>query len=126
MKLVIIIISLLLCGCNVIDVHPYDCNIKGERDINRRNIIRIEQALVGKKEFTFAFISDAAPFASPPGIASYPARLTAFTISSVGAVPSTVIVPSSRLTATDSTPGTFLTARSTAATHAAHDIPLTL
>ena len=48
----------MLCGCNVIDVHPYDCNIKGERDINRRNTIRIEQALVGKKEFTFAFISD--------------------------------------------------------------------
>lgn len=58
MKLLIIIISLLFCGCNVIDVHPYDCNIKGERDINRRNTVRIEQALIGKKEFTFAFISD--------------------------------------------------------------------
>ena len=45
MRMVLAIISMLLAGCNVFDVHPYDCNIKGERDINRKNAARIEQAL---------------------------------------------------------------------------------
>lgn len=45
-------------GCNVIDIHPYDCNIKGEKDINSKNIEKIESLLNGKEEFTFAFISD--------------------------------------------------------------------
>ena len=58
MRIFLAIISLLLAGCNVFDVHPYDCNIKGERDINRKNAARIEQALAGKTEFSFAFISD--------------------------------------------------------------------
>ena len=58
MRIFLAIISLLLAGCNVFDVHPYDCNIKGERDINRKNAARIEQTLAGKKEFSFAFISD--------------------------------------------------------------------
>ena len=30
--------SLLMGSCNAIDIHPYDCNISGEQDINRRHI----------------------------------------------------------------------------------------
>ena len=30
--------SLLIGSCNVIDIHPYDCNISGEQEINRRHI----------------------------------------------------------------------------------------
>lgn len=49
---------LILTACSAIDIHPYDCDIKGERDINRKNATLIEQRLQGKEEFSFAFISD--------------------------------------------------------------------
>ena len=45
-------------SCSTLDIHPYDCDIKGERDINARNIAKIEEYTNAKKEFTFAFISD--------------------------------------------------------------------
>ena len=49
---------LLLGGCDMIEYHPYDLDIDGETDVNRRNIERIETATYGKKEIRFAVISD--------------------------------------------------------------------
>ena len=48
----------LLCSCSMIEVQPYDTVISGERDINKKNIVRIEASLEGKSSFTFAVISD--------------------------------------------------------------------
>lgn len=49
---------LVLASCNALDVHPYDCDIEGERDINARNARKITEALDSAREFRFAFISD--------------------------------------------------------------------
>lgn len=51
-------IVLAAVSCNAIDIHPYDCDIDGERDINARNIVKISEKLNSTDEFTFAFISD--------------------------------------------------------------------
>lgn len=51
-------IFMLAVSCDAIDIHPYDCRIRGERDINIRNIEKVTGILNSKKEFTFAFISD--------------------------------------------------------------------
>lgn len=50
--------TLWLGGCDMIEYHPYDLDIDGETDVNRRNIERIEAATKGKKEIRFAVISD--------------------------------------------------------------------
>ena len=42
----------------MIEYHPYDLDIDGETDVNRRNIERIETATFGKEEIRFAVISD--------------------------------------------------------------------
>ena len=34
----IFLCCLLVAGCDLIDYHPYDVDIKGERDINAKNI----------------------------------------------------------------------------------------
>ena len=39
---------LLLTGCDMIDYHPYDVKIKGERDINNKNIEKIEAKCLNK------------------------------------------------------------------------------
>lgn len=49
---------LLLGGCDMIEYHPYDLDIDGETDVNRRNIERIETATYRKEEIRFAVISD--------------------------------------------------------------------
>jgi hypothetical protein len=64
----------------------------------------------------------AAPFFEAP----YPASSTALIISAADAVPSTPIELVSRLTEHPVTPGTFDTAFSTLALHAAQLIPVTL
>ena len=51
-------LSGLLQACDMIEYHPYDLDIDGETEVNARNIQRIETALDGKKEFSFAVISD--------------------------------------------------------------------
>ena len=48
----------LLAGCDMIEYHPYDLNIDGETGINAKNIRLIESALAGRKEISFAVISD--------------------------------------------------------------------
>ncbi|MFZ4863948.1 metallophosphoesterase family protein [Sphingobacterium sp. Mn56C] len=50
--------SLLLYGCNLFEVHPYDGNIKGTKDINNSNIKLIEERYADKDTIRYAFISD--------------------------------------------------------------------
>lgn len=50
--------ALLLGGCDMIEYHPYDLDIDGETDVNRRHIEQIEEATRGKDEIRFAVISD--------------------------------------------------------------------
>lgn len=40
---VYILSFLFFVSCNALDVHPYDCDIKGERDINARNVRGIKR-----------------------------------------------------------------------------------
>lgn len=57
----VVLLSLLLCltaSCDLIDVHPYDGKIDGDKDINARNIARIENNTRGKSQIRFAVISD--------------------------------------------------------------------
>lgn len=59
-KLLFILLStaLFINSCDMIEYHPYDGRIKGETDINRKNIKQIEQNCLGKTTFRFAMISD--------------------------------------------------------------------
>lgn len=52
------LIAIILQGCDMFESHPYDGHIRGEVDINNRNISRIEESCKGKKTIRFAFISD--------------------------------------------------------------------
>lgn len=47
-----------LVGCNMIEVHPYDTNITGERDLIAKSVRLVEERLKGSREFSFAVISD--------------------------------------------------------------------
>ncbi len=47
-----------LCGCDLIDYHPYDTRVKGRTDINAKEIVRIESACAGKDTIRFAFMGD--------------------------------------------------------------------
>lgn len=49
---------LLLQGCDLIDYHPYYAGFDGAKDINARNISRIEKGTEGRKALHFAVISD--------------------------------------------------------------------
>lgn len=50
---------LFTVSCNVVDIHPYDCNISGEQGINGKNILAMHTlGLSDAEEFSFAFISD--------------------------------------------------------------------
>ena len=40
------------------EAHPYDGHITGERDLNEKNITKIEEKLKDSTTFTFAFITD--------------------------------------------------------------------
>ena len=53
-----IIVSLFLAGCDMIEYHPYDLDIHGDKDNNARNIKAIEAKMKGKTEFSFAVLSD--------------------------------------------------------------------
>ena len=50
---------LLLSSCNsVFDIHPYDVNVHGEKDINAKQMKVIESMFTDKKTLRVAFISD--------------------------------------------------------------------
>lgn len=50
--------AILISGCEMFDVQPYDGDIKGKRDINPRNIQRIEEETQDKDTIRYALISD--------------------------------------------------------------------
>ena len=53
--LLVCIAALLLTGCDtVFDVHPYDVRVKGETDLNAKNIQKIEQTVKSKDTIRFA------------------------------------------------------------------------
>ena len=45
-------------ACNMLESHPYDTYVRGEKNLNEKNILLIEEKLKDKKSFRFAFISD--------------------------------------------------------------------
>lgn len=47
-----------LNGCDLLDYHPYDGRFSGAKDINARNIGRIETATRGRDSLVFAVITD--------------------------------------------------------------------
>lgn len=55
---VLLALSFIFQGCDMIEYHPYDGRVSGERDINNKNIARIEKACKGKTAIRFAVISD--------------------------------------------------------------------
>lgn len=54
----IFLCCLLVSGCDLIDYHPYDVDIKGERDINAKNIQKIEAKCLGKSTIRFIAMGD--------------------------------------------------------------------
>ena len=59
-KIVYLCVLLLfsLTGCDIIDYHPYDTRFDGPKNINSRNIERIESLCEGLDSIRFAVISD--------------------------------------------------------------------
>ena len=48
----------LFSGCDIIDYHPYDVRIKGETDINAKNIEKIEANCKDKTTIRFVAMGD--------------------------------------------------------------------
>ena len=44
--------------CDMLELHPYDAFVRGERNLTEKNITLLEEKLKDKKAFRFAFISD--------------------------------------------------------------------
>ena len=55
-----ILILTILCAqsCDILESHPYDAYVRGEKNLNEKNIKLIEENLKNKKSFRIAFISD--------------------------------------------------------------------
>jgi len=51
-------LPLLAASCGHIEYHPYDTDVRGERDVHARNIARIEAACRGRRIVRLAMISD--------------------------------------------------------------------
>ncbi len=47
-----------VAGCDYINYHPYDVNIDGERNVNTKNMARIESQCLGKDTIIFAATGD--------------------------------------------------------------------
>ena len=45
-------------GCDLLESHPYDVNISGDKHLTSKNISRIEKITAGKNSIKFAMISD--------------------------------------------------------------------
>lgn len=56
--LVVAVFTAALSGCEMLESHPYDAHVSGERYLTEKNIARIEAATAGKSEIKFAMISD--------------------------------------------------------------------
>ncbi len=57
-SLCILLLSLGLAGCDLIDYHPYDVRISGETEVNAHNIAKIEVNCKGKKAIRFVTMGD--------------------------------------------------------------------
>ena len=53
-----VLLALCFSGCDMLETHPYDVHITGERELNNKNIQLIENKMQGKKTIRFAMISD--------------------------------------------------------------------
>ena len=51
-------IVLFLCGCDLIEYHPYDVRLHGETGVNAKNIARIEEICEGKDTLRFVLMGD--------------------------------------------------------------------
>ena len=49
---------LLLSGCDMLESHPYDVRISGDKGLTEKNIAIIEASLRGRRTISFAMISD--------------------------------------------------------------------
>lgn len=49
---------LLVQGCGMLESHPYDVNVRGDKHLTERNVPLIEASMAGRESFTFAMISD--------------------------------------------------------------------
>lgn len=56
--LLFLLLTLGLGACDMLETHPYDVHISGERGLTEKNIQRIEQQMKGRKQLRFAFITD--------------------------------------------------------------------
>lgn len=54
----ILLITFCFSACDMFEAHPYDAQVRGEKDLNEKFIQQIEANLKDKKTFRFAFISD--------------------------------------------------------------------
>lgn len=60
------IAGLFLASCDsVFDVHPYDVHVDGDKNVNAKNISKIESAIKSKDTIRFAFISDSHQWLDP-------------------------------------------------------------
>mgnify|MGYP003413374706 FL=1 len=58
-QLLTLFLTLVLVSCDkVFDIHPYDVNFSGKRNINNENIVLIENRKKNKETLRIAFISD--------------------------------------------------------------------
>ena len=59
---VLLLFSLITISCDMIEVHPYDTKVPGEKNLNAKNVMRIEGMLKGREvsmldATTLAFLS---------------------------------------------------------------------
>ena len=54
-----ILILTILCAqsCDILESHPYDAYVRGEKNLNEKNIKLIEENLKDKKSFRIASVS---------------------------------------------------------------------
>lgn len=55
---IVIFLSVMCQGCDMLESHPYDVSVKGEKHLTNKNITLIESSLADKHSFVFAVISD--------------------------------------------------------------------
>ena len=55
---VVLAIALCVYSCDLIEYHPYDVRLNGERGINEKNITRIGEVCKGKDTIRFVLMGD--------------------------------------------------------------------
>lgn len=58
-KSVAVLAVFMMCqGCDMLESHPYDVSVSGEKGLTAKNVAQIEASLSGRNAFVFAMISD--------------------------------------------------------------------